>query len=78
MSEAMKLIVDGYYIRLMKDRKALEALREHWRQLRGSLEERSNGWSDIRRPIQQFDKEILAIEPGLRALDNPAPDVSQS
>ena len=64
MSEAMKLIVDGYYIRLMKDRKALEALREHWRQLRGSLEERSNGWFDVRRPIKQFDKEILAIEQG--------------
>jgi len=64
MSEAMKLIVDGYYIRLMKDRKALEALREHWRQLRGSLEERSNGWLDVRRPIRQFDKDILAIEQG--------------
>ena len=62
MSEAMKLIVDGYYIRLMKDRKALEALREHWRQLRGSLEERSNGWFDVSPSIQQFDKEILAIE----------------
>ena len=64
MSEAMKSIVDGYYIRLMKDRKALEALREHWRQLRGSLEGPSNGWFDVRRPIQQFDKDILAIEQG--------------
>ena len=79
MSEATKLIVDGYHIRLMKDRKALEALREHWRQLRGSLEERSSGWLDVRRPIRQFDKDILAIEQGLRALDSrPAPDVLRS
>jgi hypothetical protein len=50
MSEAMKLIVDGYYIRLMNDRKAFEALREHWRQLQVSLEEPSNRWFDVRRP----------------------------
>jgi hypothetical protein len=50
MSEAMKLIVDGYYIRLMNDRKAFEALREHWRKLQGSLEEPSNRWFDVRRP----------------------------
>jgi hypothetical protein len=41
MSEAMKLIVDGY-IRL-KDRKRLEALREDWGLMRSRLEESSKG-----------------------------------
>jgi len=56
MSEAMKSIVDGYYIRLLKDREALEALRQHWQQLQGSLAEPSNDWFDVRRPIPQFGK----------------------
>jgi hypothetical protein len=76
MSEAMKLIVDGY-IRL-KDRKRLEALRENWGQMRSRLEESSKGGFEVSPSMKQFDKEILAIEQGLRALDNPAADVSQS
>jgi hypothetical protein len=76
MSHAMKLIVDGY-IRL-KDRKALEALREHHQEMRSRLEVQSNGWFDVSPSIQQFDKEILAIEQGLRALDSPAAGASRS
>jgi len=73
MSEAINLIVRGY-IRL-KDRRTLEALREHRQQLRKSLEERSKGWFDVSGSIKQFDEEILAIEEGLRNLDGAVPRV---
>ncbi len=58
--------MDGF-IRL-KDRKKLEALREDWRQMRSRLEESSRGGFDVSRSMEQFDKEIFAIEQGLRAL----------
>jgi hypothetical protein len=76
MSMAMKFIVHGY-VRL-KDRKTLEALREDWRQMRSRLQQSSMGGSEVSPSIQQFDREILAIEQGLRALDSPAADVSLS
>jgi hypothetical protein len=66
MSEAIKSIVSGY-VRL-KDRKALEILREHRQHALMSLKERSNGWFEVSRLIQQFDEDILAIEEGLRTL----------
>jgi len=66
MSEAIKSIVSGY-VRL-KDRKALEILREHRQHALMSLKERSNGCFESGRLIQQFDEDILAIEEGLRTL----------
>jgi hypothetical protein len=76
MSVAMKLIVHGY-IRV-KDRATLEALREDWRQMRNRPQESSMGGFEVSPSIQQFDREILAIEQGLRALESPAADVSLS
>ena len=55
MSEAIKSIVSGY-VRL-KDRKALEILREHRQHALMSLKERSNGWFEVSRLIQQFDED---------------------
>ena len=66
MSAAIKSIVSGY-VRL-KDRKALEILREHRQHALVSLKERSNGCFESGRLIQQFDEDILAIEEGLRTL----------
>jgi len=66
MSGAMNSIVDGF-IRL-KDRRKLEALRDDWRRMRSRLEGSSKGGFDVSPSMEQFDKEILAIEQGLRAL----------
>ncbi len=69
MSEAMKMIVDGY-VRL-KDREALEDLRNHRRRLRQQLQEQrqgSFGAFDVSKSIQAFDAEVLVIEAGLERL----------
>lgn len=69
MSEAMKMIVDGY-VRL-KDREALEELRSHRRRLRQQLQEQrqsSFGTFDVTKSIQTFDAEVLVIEAGLERL----------
>jgi hypothetical protein len=69
MSEAMKMIVDGY-VRL-KDREALEELRSHRRRLRQQLQEQrlgSFGTFDVSKPLQIFDAEVLVIEAGLERL----------
>ena len=76
MSMAMKLRVHGYIC--LKDRTMLEALREDWRQMRSRLQQSSMGGFEVSPSIQQFDREILAIEQGLRALESPAADVSLS
>ena len=69
MSEAMKMIVDGY-VRL-KDREALEELRNHRRRLRQQLQEQrlgSFGTFDVSKSLQTFDAEVLVIETGLERL----------
>jgi hypothetical protein len=69
MSEAIKMIVDGY-VRL-KDREALEELRSHRRRLRQQLQEQrhgSFGTFDVSKSIQAFDAEVLVIEAGLERL----------
>jgi hypothetical protein len=69
MSEAMKMIVDGY-VRL-KDREALEELRNHRRRLRQQLQEQrqvSFGTFDVSKSLQAFDAEVLVIEAGLEKL----------
>ena len=69
MSEAMKMIVDGY-VRL-KDREALEELRNHRRCLRQQLQEHrqaSFGAFDVSKSLQAFDAEVLVIEAGLERL----------
>lgn len=66
MSEAMKMIVDGY-VRL-KDREALEQLRNHRQRLRQQLREHREGALDASRTIQTFDAEVLVIEAALEKL----------
>jgi len=70
MSEAMKMIVDGY-VRL-KDREALEELRSRRRRLRQQLQEQRRGafgTFDVSKSLQTFDAEVLVIEAGLEQLE---------
>jgi len=66
MSDAVKLIVDAYVS--LKDRAALEEMREHRQRLRKSLQEKAGGWVDVSRSIQIFDEDIDAVEAGLARL----------
>ena len=66
MSEAMKMIVDGY-VRL-KDREALEQLRDHRNRLRQQLRELRASSLDACRSIQTFDADVLVIEAALEKL----------
>jgi hypothetical protein len=66
MSDAVKLIVDAYVS--LKDRAALEEMREHRQRLRKSLQEKAGGWVDVSRSIQIFDEDIEAVEAGLAKL----------
>ena len=66
MSDAVKLIVDAYVS--LKDRAALEEMREHRQRLRKSLQEKAGGWVDVSRSIQIFDEDIEVVETGLARL----------
>ena len=66
MSDAVKLIVDAYVS--LKDRAALEEMREHRQRLRKSLQEKAGGWVDVSRSIQIFDEDIEAVETALARL----------
>jgi hypothetical protein len=63
MSEAMKLIVDGYLS--LKNRQALEDLRAHRQRLRKQLEERTPGGIDAGPAMQLFDEELRVIHAAL-------------
>lgn len=66
MSEAMKLIVDGYLS--LKNRDALEDLRAHRRRLRKQLEERTAGGIDAGPTMLLFDEELGVIEAAINRL----------
>jgi len=66
MSVAVKLIVDGF-VRL-RDRRALETMREHRQRLRKSLQERVGGCFDVSRSIELCDDDIVIVEAGLARL----------
>ena len=66
MSEATRLIVEGY-LRL-KDRTALESMREHRQRLRKQLQEAPKSWVDTTRPVQLFDEELSIIEAAINRL----------
>jgi hypothetical protein len=66
MSEAVKLIVDGYVS--LKDRKALEALREHRQRLSKTLHDQSKLWFDTSRSVQLYEEDLKVIEAGLARL----------
>jgi hypothetical protein len=66
MSEAMKLIVDGYV--KLSARKALDDLKAHRCRLATELKS-INGPFDLSSSIKQLEKEIEVIEEGLARLD---------
>ncbi len=67
MSEAVKLIVEGYLS--LKDRGALEDLRAHRQRLRKELHDRSSsGLEVVGRTTQLFDEELIVIESAIHRL----------
>jgi hypothetical protein len=66
MSEAIKLIVDGYLT--LKDRQALEDLRAHRQRLRKHLQDQPKGWVDLRSATRLFDEDIRVIEAAIDRL----------
>lgn len=71
MSQAIKLIVDGY-VRL-NDRQALRDVLGHRQQIGKQLKERPNSWVDVSGSIRQIDEEIAVIEAGLESLNGSTP-----
>jgi len=65
MSEAMKLIVDGYLS--LKNRSALEDLQAHRQRLRNQLRDQPNlaQLAVVDRTIEEFGKELEVIEAAL-------------
>jgi hypothetical protein len=61
MSEAMKLIVDGYI--KLKDRTALENLRSHRQRRLNELQHMSG--LDLSRTISQIHDDLTVVETGL-------------
>ena len=66
MTEALKLIVDGYLS--LKNREAIEDLHAHRHRLRKQLEERTPGGIDAGPTIQLFDEELHVIQVALASL----------
>lgn len=64
------MIVDGY-VRL-KDREALEQLRNHRQRLREQLRDLRASSLDACRSIQTFDAEVQVIEAALERLRGPS------
>ena len=63
MSEAIKLIVDGYVT--LNDRGALEDLRAHRQRLRKQLLDRPQGGIDVGPATKLFEEELGVIEAAL-------------
>jgi len=68
MSEAMKLIVEGYLS--LKDRNALEGMRAHRQRLRKQLQDQPSGLEVVGRTTQLFDEELIVIEAALHRLSS--------
>ena len=68
MSEAMKLIVDGYV--KLGARKELDDLKAHHCRMANELKSRRGGVFDLSSSIKQFDDEIAIIQEGLAKLAN--------
>ena len=66
MSEAVKLIVAGM-VRL-KDRQAMEDLREHREMLRARLQTGNNEFLLVKESIQLIESDLSEIEAGLSRL----------
>ena len=63
MTEALKLIVDGYLS--LKNRETIGDLRAHRQRLRKQLEERTPGGIDAGPTKQLFDEELHVIQAAL-------------
>jgi len=63
MTEALKMIVDGYLS--LKNRKALEEMRAHRERLRKQIEERTPGGIDAGPTMLLFDEELHVIQAAL-------------
>lgn len=63
MTEALKMIVDGYLS--LKNRKALEEMRVHRERLRKQIEERTPGGIDAGPTMLLFDEELHVIQAAL-------------
>jgi hypothetical protein len=70
MSEAMKLIVDGY-VRL-NNRQALKDVLGHRLKIGKRLKEQSKSWVDVTSSLRLIDEEIAEIQAGLDQLDRGA------
>jgi hypothetical protein len=70
MSIAMKMIVDAYVS--LKNRKALEDLREHRQRLKRELLLKQSDVFDFSNSIRAFDDEVVVIETGLQRLGGAA------
>jgi len=70
MSVAMKLIVDAYVS--LKNRQALEDLREHRQRLKRELLKKQTDAFDFSNSIRAFDDEVVVIETGLQRLGSAA------
>lgn len=66
MSESVRLIVDAY-VRL-KDREAIETIREHRQMLRRKLEASASDWFDVVSSLRLMDSDLSEIEAGLSKL----------
>ena len=63
MTEALKMIVDGYLS--LKNRRALEEMRVHRERLRQQIEERTPGGIDAGPTMLLFDEELHVIQAAL-------------
>jgi hypothetical protein len=70
MSEAMRLIVDGYV--KLGARKELDDLKAHHCRLANELNPRRGGVFDLSSSIKQLDDEIAVIQEGLAKLGTQA------
>jgi hypothetical protein len=66
MSEAIKCIVDGYFS--LKDRVALEEIRNHRQRLRKQLMDQPSSWVDPSNTIHLLDGDLQVVEDALKRL----------
>ena len=70
MSVAMSSIIDGYVF--LKDRQALEDMREHRLRLREQLLRKRSSAFDPSKSVQLYETEVAMIETGLGKLKGSA------
>jgi hypothetical protein len=66
VSESVKLIVDSYVS--LKDRMALEEMRQHRQRLKGDLRQKVGGYFDVSGSLRLLDEDLRVIEEGFARL----------